>query len=165
MTWRLASQFHLPDLNDDECLWSPVPGADTVRPDATGRWRADWNDEDPDSPSPVTIGWLTWHLLWWWDELLTRARGQQPPARQDVFWPGTANDVRKRLYQLSDGWAQLLGQQTETDLDRPFAFPWPEPQPFVLAAAWANSELMKSIAEIGVIRHQYRAFRAGKGST
>ncbi|SDX68728.1 hypothetical protein SAMN05661080_00847 [Modestobacter sp. DSM 44400] len=50
------------------------------------------------------------------------------------------------------------------DLDRPFAFPWPEPRPFVFAAAWANSELMKNVAEIGVIRHQYLASGTGTRS-
>lgn len=161
LTWRLASQFHLPHLDDRVCLWSPAPGAFTVRRDAEGAWRADWDEENPDRPSPVTIGWLTWHVLWWWGELLTRARGQQPRPREEVLWPGSAAGVRAELQRLSREWEQLLVEQTEADLERPFAFPWSEPRPFVFAAAWANSELMKNVAEVGVIRHQYLAHHCG----
>lgn len=160
LTWRLAAQFHLPDLDDDMCLWAPAPGAFTVRPDPSGAWQADWNDENPDPPSPVTIGWLTWHVLWWWGELLARAKEEQPRHREDVLWPGSAEATRGELERLSVDWSQLLESLTDADLDRAFAFPWPEPRPFAYAAAWANSELMKNVAEVGVIRHQYLARRA-----
>ena len=72
MTWRLASHYHLPAIDDAACLWSPAPGAYTVRRDSLNRWRADWNDAEPDQALPVTIGWVTWHIVWWWDELLRR---------------------------------------------------------------------------------------------
>ena len=165
LTWRLASQYHLPDLDDRMCLWEPAPGAYTVRRDDGGVWRADWDDEDPDPPSPVTIGWLTWHVLWWWGELLTRAGGQQPRARRDVPWPGSADALRSGLHRLSAEWTRLLAELTEAELDRPFAFPWPEPRPFVFAAAWVNSELMKNVAEIGVVRHQYLAHHGRRRGT
>lgn len=158
MTWRLAAEFHLSHLDDDMCFWTPAPGAFTVRRDDAGSWRADWDDEDP--PSPVTIGWLTWHVLWWWGELSLRARGEVPPRREHVLWPGTADAVRDRLTELRAQWTEHLGELSDTDLDRPFAFPWPEPRPFVYAAAWVNSELMKNVAEIGAVRHQYLAWKA-----
>lgn len=31
------------------------------------------------------------------------------------------------------------------ELDRPVGFPWPEPRPLAVAAAWANQELMKNV--------------------
>ena len=158
LTWRLAAEFHLPHLDDDMCVWTPAPGAFTVRRDDAGSWRADWDDEDP--PSPVTIGWLTWHVLWWWGELSLRARGHAPPRREHVLWPGSADAVRDRLTELRVQWTELLGELSDTDLDRPFAFPWPEPRPFIYAAAWVNSELMKNVAEIGAVRHQYLAWKA-----
>lgn len=157
MTWKLASHYHLPAIDDAACLWSPAPGAYTVRRDSLDRWRADWNDAEPDQALPVTIGWVTWHILWWWDELLQRCLNQQPRKREDVLWPGSADAVRTRLERLSDEWGTFLAGLGDEDLDRPFAFPWSEERPLIYAVAWANVELMKNLAEIGAIRHQYIA--------
>ncbi|GAA2811591.1 hypothetical protein FHR33_001093 [Nonomuraea dietziae] len=33
---------------------------------ARGTWVPDWTETEPD-PVPVpTIGWLSWHIGWWW---------------------------------------------------------------------------------------------------
>ncbi len=94
LTWQLA-QYHLPQLTDDACLWEPAPGSWTVR-QAGGVWQPDWADAEPDPVLPVTIGWLAWHIIWWWSGLIAAVRD-----------------------------------------------------------AWANSELMKNIAEIGAVRHAF----------
>lgn len=161
LAWGLGSQVHLPALDDVACLWAPTPDALTVRRDAAGTWRADWFEDGSDGPRTVTIGWLTWHVQWWWGGLLARARGATPTPRDEVAWPGSADGVRAELGRLHDAWAGVLDGLTDADLDRPFAFPWPEPRPFVYAVAWANAELMKNVAEIGVIRHQLLAPPAG----
>lgn len=158
LTWRLA-QHHLPKLTDEACLWEPAPGSWSVRPAADGRWRPDWSEGEPDPAPPTTIGWLTWHLIWWWSSVLAAARDEAIPPREQVTWPGSAAAAVSRLQDLSAQWSALLGRLEARDLERPLAYPWAEKRPLRLALAWANAELMKNIAEIGYARHLYEASR------
>ena len=152
LAWSLA-ELRLDGLTDAACRWEPAPGAWTVRPGADGRWRPDWVEPEPDPPPTASIGWLTWHLVWWWGELVADATGAPVPARADVDWPGSADLVVTRLRELHGRWAEVLAG----DLDRPVGFPWPEPRPLAQAAAWANQELMKNVAEIGQLRDLHTA--------
>jgi hypothetical protein len=154
LAWSLA-ELRFDGLTDEACLWEPAPGGWTVREGADGRWRADWAEPEPEPPPTTSIGWLTWHLTWWWGDLVAHAIGDRVPDREDVDWPGTAAAVVARLRELHDRWAEVL----DTDLDRPVAYPWPEPRPLVNAAAWANQELMKNVAEIGQLRDLHAALR------
>ena len=163
LTWRLAS-LHLPALTDEACLWQPAPGSWTVRQASDGSWRPDWSVPEPDPAPPTTIGWLTWHLIWWWGGLLAALRDEPPPAHDAVAWPGSADAVVRQLDSLAAEWADLLAALDEADLERPLAYPWSEARPLRLALAWANSELMKNVAEIGCIRHLFEAFRDASGS-
>jgi hypothetical protein len=97
--------------------------------------------------------------VWWWSGLLAAIRNEAPPAHHELFWPGSADAVRQSLELLATEWAEVLARLDEADLDRPFAYPWPEPRPLSLALAWANSELMKNVAEIGYVRHLFEASR------
>lgn len=155
LTWRLA-QYHLPALTDGACLWEPAPGSWTVK-SADGVWHPDWAEPEPDPAPPVTIGWLTWHLIWWWSGLLRAIRNETPVARQDVTWPGSADAVVRRLETLATEWGNALSRLDNGDLERPFTYPWPEPRPLRIALAWANSELMKNVAEIGYVRLLFEA--------
>lgn len=156
LAWRLA-EYHLPHLTDEACLWEPAPGSWTVRQSADGQWRPDWADAEPDPAPPATIGWLTWHLIWWWSGLLAAVRGEGVPSREQVFWPGTAAAIIARLQHLHAQWSDELQKLGPGDLNRPLAYPWPEPRPLRIAIAWANSELMKNVAEIGYVRHLFEA--------
>lgn len=157
-TWQLAS-FHLPMLTDASCLWQPAPGSWTVRQAADGRWQPDWVIPEPDPPPTTSIGWLTWHLIWWWSSLLAVAHDQTPTPRQALYWPGSAEAVRQRLETLSTEWGKTLATLEESDLEKPIAYPWDNPRPLRYALAWANSELMKNVAEIGYVNHLYLAYR------
>jgi DinB superfamily len=148
LAWSLA-ELQLPQLTDEVCRWEPAPGAWTVREGADGRWRPDWAEPEPDPAPTTTVGWLAWHLIWWWTTLTSHATGGPVPARVDVHWPGTAAATVARLRELHDGWERVLDATDEAAADRPFRYPWAEPRPFVFAAAWANQELMKNVAEIG----------------
>jgi hypothetical protein len=159
LTWKLAAEIHLPALTDEACLWEPARGSWNVRRSADGRWRPDWADAEPDPAPPTTIGWLTWHVIWWWAALLAALRDQTPPAHHEVDWPGSAAAVLRRLESLSAEWSDLLAKFDDGDLERPLAHPWREPRPLRLALAWANSELMKNVAEIGYVRHLFQAAR------
>lgn len=155
MTWSLA-EIHLAGLTDPFCRWSPTPGCLGVRPDAAGRWWADWG-EDPDSAPGVTAGWITWHLGWWWSSALEHAEGRPPPPREEVSWPGTAAGAVEWLTALHERWSAVLHAWVDVDLDRPCAYPWDTPRPWAVGAAWVNSELMKNVSEIGVLRHTWLA--------
>lgn len=158
LTWRLAG-LHLEALTDDACLWEPASGSWTVRRGVDGQWRADLVLPEPDPPPPVTIAWITWQMVWWWSGLQAALRGQTPPNHDEVVWPGSAGAARQRLEALADQWEAVLSGLGEADLYRPLAFPWPDPRPLPLAIAWANSELMKNVAELGVLRHLHEASR------
>jgi hypothetical protein len=154
LTWKLAA-IHLPHITDELCLWEPVPGSWNVRLGTDGRWRPDWLVPEPDPAPPVTIGWLTWQLLWWQAGLMAAIGGEKPPAHDEVFWPGSAAAVRHSLEANTAQWLEILFDLSNEDLERSLTYPWPEPRPLRYTLAWANSELMKNIAEIGVIRHLY----------
>lgn len=156
LTSRLA-EVHVPTLTDAMCLWEPVPGAWTVRRAADGAWRPDFSAVEPEPPPVVTIGWLTWHLVWWWTGALASARGERVPTHEELAWPGSAQAVREGIATLAREWREALGSLTDADLERPVAWPWPEPQPLRLLLAWVNTELAKNVAEIGVVRHLYLA--------
>jgi hypothetical protein len=158
LTWRLA-RVHLPALTNDACLWEPAPGSWTVRRARDGAWRPDWAETEPD-PAPVTTnGWLSWHLIWWWSSLLAAVRQEQPVVRENVLWPGSAEATVHRLDALAAAWTEVLEGLDEADLERPFAYPWRDARPLRIALAWANSELMKNVAEIGYVRRLYEVSR------
>jgi hypothetical protein len=158
LTWRLA-EYHLPSLTDEACLWESAPESWTVRRGTDGLWRPDWSEAEPDPPPTTTIGWLSWHLIWWWSGLIAAHRGEPRVARQEVVWPGNAVGTVERLRALCTAWRAELAVISEADLERPLAYPWNEPRPLRIAIAWANSELMKNVAEIGYARLLYEARR------
>ncbi|MDR1011289.1 MAG: DinB family protein [Opitutaceae bacterium] len=159
LTWKLAADHHLPQLTNEACLWKPMTGSWTVHPLPDGRWSHDWSESEPSPVPTVTIGWITWHIIWWWSGLIAASKGDLPNFHDAVDWPGSAASVRDTLERLAKEWSDILSGLNDTDLERPFAYPWPEPQPLRHAIAWANSELMKNIAEIGVVHHIFENAR------
>lgn len=152
LTWSLA-ELHLDLLATEDFLWEPAPRCWTLRQGPDGSWVPDWADTEPD-PVPVpTIGWVTWHLGWWWTVTIDHAQGREPTERTAVVWPGPAATVAW-LRGLHDEWLAVLDRLTDTDLAAPAPFPWP-PDAGMTAAhmlAWANAELMKNTAELGQLR-------------
>jgi hypothetical protein len=150
LAWALAD-LHLSALVDDDFLWQPAPLCWTVRPDAAGVWRPDWADTEPD-PVPVpTIGWLTWHISWWWSVTIDHVTGTAPRDRVDVTWPGDGLAAEVHLRDLATQWRELLAR---ADLARQSAFPWAADAGRTVAhtALWVNVELTKNISEIGQLR-------------
>ncbi|MDQ2693655.1 MAG: DinB family protein [Chloroflexota bacterium] len=164
LTWKLA-EFYLPALTDHACLWEPMPGSWNVRLSPDGKWHPDWVEPEPDPVPTVTIGWLTWHILWWWSGLIATIREEAPIPRESIFWPGSAEAVRRQLAGLSADWTGMLSGLQENDLEEPCTYPWREPRPLRYAVAWCNSELMKNIAEIGYGLHLFDAARRLKSSS
>jgi hypothetical protein len=153
LTWALT-ELHLDRLAPEDFLWEPAPLCWTLRPGPDGRWTPDFAETEPD-PVPVpTIGWVTWHLGWWWSVAVDHATGREPRDRDAVGWPGPGAPTTDWLRSLHEQWSAALDGLTDADLDGPAPFPWPAGSGMTVAQmlAWANVELMKNTAELGQLR-------------
>ncbi|MEV1072328.1 DinB family protein [Micromonospora parva] len=153
LTWSLF-EYHLERLDAEDFLWEPAAHCWSVRQGVDGAWVPDWADTEPD-PVPVpTIGWLTWHVGWWWTVAMHHLRGVPAPDRTAVVWPGPGEPSVAWLRGLRTDWLGLLDQLGERDLDRTATFPWPDGTDHTVthAIGWVNAELMKNVAEIGQLR-------------
>ncbi len=152
LTWSLA-ELHLDRLTTEDHLWEPAPLCWTVRQGDDGSWTPDWADTEPD-PIPVpTIGWISWHLGWWWSVATDHAQGREPRERTAVTWPGPDATVGW-LCGLHDEWLTVLDRLSDADLAEAAPFPWPPDAGMTVAQmlGWVNAELMKNVAELGQLR-------------
>ncbi|MEI7030438.1 DinB family protein [Streptomyces pratensis] len=153
LTWSLF-EYHLERLKPEDFLWEPASHCWTVHRQADGTWQPDWAETEPE-PVPVpTIGWVSWHIGWWWSTAVEHARGRRPPERTAITWPGDAEGTVGWLRAIRDDWLGVLEDLENTRLDAPVAFPWDEDAALTVAhmAAWVNAELMKNATEIGQLR-------------
>lgn len=153
LIWALAD-LHLTALAEDDFHWEPAELSWAVRPDSAGVWRPDWSDTEPD-PIPVpTIGWLTWHIDWWWSTALDHLDGRPPRAREDVVWPSTGEQAVVRVRELAARRRHAITGLTVDDLQRPSTYPWPLDAGRTVAhtVLWVNVELTKNVSEIGQLR-------------
>ncbi|MBA9006336.1 DinB family protein [Thermomonospora cellulosilytica] len=153
LTWALFDH-HLERLVAEDFLWEPAPLCWTVRPDEDGTWVPDWAETEPE-PVPVpTIGWLSWHIGWWWSVAIDHAQCRRPRERTEITWPGDGKAAVAWLRDLREEWLTVLDRLTDADLDAPAPFPWRNDPAHTVAhmVGWVNSELMKNAAEIGQLR-------------
>lgn len=144
MTWSLF-EYHLDLLTPDDILWEPKnPNIITMRHNGT-HWERDWPTPEQEATGVATIGWLTWHIGWWWTAASDHVQQREP---REVEWPGPAKAI-DWLRELHAEWLDVL---KDADLDTPTTFPWPEGMTVAHTVAWVNSELMKNVAEIGQLR-------------
>lgn len=159
IAWALF-EYHLEGLDDADCLWEPAPGSWTVRPDAAGRWAADWAEPEPDPVPATTIGWISWHIGFWWTTTLGHCFRGGAPERAEIAWPGTAEAAIAWLRQLKDDWRASLLPLTDAELDsteRTRTLPWGGEFTLGDVAGWVTVELTKNVAEIGQLRILRRA--------
>lgn len=161
LTWSLF-ELHLGELTSEMLLWEPAPVCWNVRRDESRQWTPDWDEAELD-PIPVpTIGWLTWHIGWWWTVALDHAHGEFPRDRTEIVWPGDLDGVLAWLRGLRLEWLEVLAGYADVDLDAAARYPFGEDSENTVAhtAAWLNAELMKNTAEIGQLRLQWSASRS-----
>ena len=155
IAWKLAS-FHLEGLTTEECLWQPADKGPHVRKDASGVWRADWPEHEGYDLGPPSIGWLTWHMGFWWAMVLDHSFGTRSLTRASVPWPGGAAEARDWITRLSARWRDSLEHVTEYDVRAMNRTQWPfKERSFGDVIAWVNLELMKNAAELGYARFLY----------
>ncbi|SFX36128.1 DinB family protein [Streptomyces atratus] len=155
LTWSLF-EYHLERLVPEDFLWEPAADCWTVHRADDGTWTVDWAETEPD-PVPVpTIGWLSWHIGWWWSVAVDHAYGRTPREREDIAWPGAGEPTVEWLRGLREDWLEALDQLTPAGLATTGPFPWPDDPRHTVAhmIAWVNAELMKNVAEIGQLRLQ-----------
>jgi hypothetical protein len=145
LTWSLF-EYHLDLLAPDDILWEPKSAhVFTMRHNGTA-WERDWPTPEQESAGVATIGWLTWHIGWWWTAAIDHVRKQEP---REVAWPGPEKAIGW-LRGLHDEWLQTA---ETADLEAKTTFPWPDGDMTVAhTVAWVNAELMKNVAEIGQLR-------------
>ncbi len=153
--WRLLS-FHLDGLTTPECLWRPADRGLHVWRDESGVWRADWPEHEGYDLGPPSIAWITWHVIFWWRMVLDHSFGNGRLRRENVVWPGGAEDVRGLITDLHGQWRSAIEEMTGDDLRSDAHTRWPfTSRPFGDVAAWVNLELTKNAAEIGYARFLY----------
>lgn len=155
IAWMLTN-YHLEGLSTEECLWRPARVGLHVHQGTDGRWHADWPEQEGYDLGPSSIGWLTWHLGFWWSMVLDHSFGEGTLTRERVVWPGSADEVRTLIGQLELQWRGVLDRLTEEELRSNERTRWPiQGRPFRDVVAWLNIELAKNAAEIGYARFLY----------
>jgi len=154
-SWKLAS-FHLAGLETAECLWRPGPVGLHVHQFPDGAWRPDWPERETYDIGPPSIGWVTWHIGFWWTMVLSHSFGDGTATRESITWPGNADHVRSWLDGLHRDWRAALEQMSDRDLQSTRRTRWPfQARPFGDVVAWVHVELTKNAAEIGYARFLY----------
>ncbi|MBC5781505.1 DinB family protein [Ramlibacter sp. USB13] len=157
VAWQLTG-YHLEGLTTAECLWRPAARGLHVHRDAQGHWQADWPTTEDYTLGPSSIGWLTWHLGFWWSMALDHNFGGGTLTREAIAWPGEADQVRAWISGLQQRWAAALHDTTDEELASPVRVRWPfQQRPLADLFAWANTELAKNAAEIGYARFLHAA--------
>jgi hypothetical protein len=155
----IASQlahYHLDTLTTEECLWRPTPHGLHVQRQPDGRWVADWPDREDYGMGAASIGWLTWHMGFWWSMVLDHSFGDATLEREAVLWPGSAEDVIAWISGLESQWIERIGNLSSADLTSTGQTRWPfQDRPFAEVVGWATVELTKNASEIGYARFLY----------
>ena len=155
IAWQLT-WYHLESLGTDECLWRPAPRGLHLEKRADGSWSAGWPDREGYDIGPPSVGWLTWHLEFWWSMAVDHAFGEATLTREQIPWPGSAEASRERIKGLHDRWKSEIEKLDDEALRSSRRTRWPfQERPFGDVVAWANVELTKNASEIGYGRFLY----------
>jgi len=158
--WALA-EYHFKDLSDEECLWRPGGVGPHIRRQSDGSWRADWPERESYDAGPPSIGWMLWHMGFWWSMAIDHAFGAAALTREEFAWSGDAAEAVRRIRALAEQWRSQLERMTADDFRSHERARWPfRDRPFADIAAWANLELMKNASEIGYCRFLFAAAHA-----
>ncbi|GGV22655.1 hypothetical protein GCM10010277_01780 [Streptomyces longisporoflavus] len=71
-----------------------------------------------------TIGWLSWHIGWWWSVTIDHAQGRVPRERTEITWPGGGRATVDWLRDLRSEWLAVLDRLDDAELDAVAPFPW-----------------------------------------
>jgi hypothetical protein len=158
IAWALA-EYHLNELTNEECLWRPAPKGLHVY-EQEGVWRADWPEHDGYDLGPSSMAWITWHIVFWWSQVIDHSFGSATLARDDVTWPGDVENVKLRIDELRRAWRAHVERLSDDELRDTARTRWPfQDKPFADVVSWLNIELTKNAAELGYARFLYAVSR------
>lgn len=141
LVWMFADQHVLPQLDAELAEWEP--SANTVGVHyRDGEWAADWPDESVTPLPEPTVGWLLWHIEWWWGNAARACRSEPVIGPEQHLWSGSVEGVRA----AKPKWDEIL---RTVPADTVVSGLMPEDKPLWFVAAWVNFELTKNISEIG----------------
>ena len=146
LAWGFATRFVIGEVDRELALWEPSAHTITVHSTEDG-WLADWPDEEHPPLPDATVGWLLWHIEWWWNNACDATEGRPARKPDEVVWSGSADGI----VATHDRWRGIL---TRHDLDLPVPGLMPEPRPFWFVASWVNFELTKNLSEINQLKLQ-----------
>lgn len=141
IVWGFAERFVLPQIDIPLCTWEPSENTVTVHQHGD-QWSADWPEEELLPLGEATVGWLLWHIDWWWGNAVRACRGSDQVAPQEHLWGGSVTSIRAS----KEEWEQVL---RSTPLESAVTDLMPEERPLWFVAGWVNFELTKNISEIG----------------
>jgi hypothetical protein len=164
------SRARMDGLTDAEYLWEPVPGAWSIRRRGEtstsgaygkGRWRLDFERDEPQPPPVTTIAWRIGHLYsgfllrWEW------TFGGKRRLWGSVELAPHADEAQAQLWSMLARWREDVGNLTEVQLDTVGLSQFPhglDPNlPFIGIIWWTNRELIHHTGEIGVLRDLWAA--------
>lgn len=146
IAWGFAVQCVIDRVPRESVLWEPSTNVVTVH-ESEGGWVADWPDEKSSPQPDATVGWLLWHVEWWWTDAARVCRGQTGMQAAEHRWSGSTDG----LVAAKREWDEILHTH---DLEAEIVGLMPTPQPFWFVAAWVNFELIKNLAEINQLLTQ-----------
>lgn len=153
---RNLFEYHLTGLTRAECLWRPARAGLHIHQDAGGRWKPDWPDRKSYDLGPPSLGWLTWHAIYWTGMAVDRSFGEGRLTQEDVHWNEDPEVVCATLRKNIEDWLEALEAEPEPAWQATDRVCWPfADRTLADLAAWWNLELMKSAAEIGQLRFLY----------
>jgi hypothetical protein len=168
---RSLEEPRLAGLSDEEYLWSPVPGAWSVRPRGQavsgqpygpGDWQLDRDRQPPEPPPLTTIAWRLSHLTagiagrWEW----TFGSRSRPPEDLVDFTPHASEAVElwwSWLGRWRSGLATLTSEQLEQVGFGQYPRGLDRQVPFIGIIWWVNLEVTHHLAEIALLRDLWRA--------
>jgi hypothetical protein len=166
--WGNHLRPRLEGLTDEEYFWEPVPGCWTVRPDETGKYRAD-QGRTIDPPPVTTIAWRMMHIAV--GCFVTRSStffgDASVPADADMFDPrhvpvDLPHTAEEAVAFLDDSYRQWHGHVSRLDqagLSAPLGpkGAYFSAEPMAALIVHVNRETMHHGGEIGVLRDMFRS--------
>ena len=150
LIWTFADEHVLSQVDLEVATWEPTANSVGVHR-RQGCWVADWPDESTSPLPEPTVGWLLWHIEWWWGNAIRACQGGTLIGPEAHLWSGSVEGVRS----AKAAWDEVL---RATPADAVVTGLMPEDSPLWFVAGWVNFELTKNVAEIGqlLLRHANR---------
>ena len=101
MCWQLYL-YHTANLEEDEALWAFNSKNLQVRKQDNG-WTVDWPEKESYDMGPSSIGWIMWHMIYWWTTALDYNFGNGILQREDILWPGSVKETKAKIQSLHAG--------------------------------------------------------------